>query len=471
MATNLFSNLASQLSPKGDYTSWLSSFSQPKKTATPMATSPTPLISSNTSATAPATKPVAATPAKQQFVQSQIQSPQQQQQTPPAYDTTSGLLTDYGRSQGLQEVNRGSTGQTQPSGAIPAPKADPYRSAFDAYIKSLTIPDDITRDSQRLAGIESDIFGKELQGRRAQEEALDAPGGLKAGAQQASQMIGRRSNAELADLAVQQNALANSLNARMGQYNAMSQAEKARFDFEKSLLDDIREQERYESEQASKLNQPFELSEGQSRYEYDPATGEYKQIASKAKTYAPSAGGSTGTSTGITDASGRPIKLTATQADAITGFENTKGAAEAALALLEGGVSTGPIAGRLLQGAKLIGNQNPDQLRLEQTLAKLKADFMKAISGAAVSESEAQRLASFLPEITDQETVIASKLAQLVTESERTKQNLLNTLGAVTTTDVGESDLVQAVTEAGYDYAAMRADGFSDAEIKAALKL
>lgn len=39
----------------------------------------------------------------------------------------------------------------------------------------------------------------------------------------------------------------------------------------------------------------FSLSEGQSRYSYDPETGTYNLIASKAKTYAPSSGGGGGT--------------------------------------------------------------------------------------------------------------------------------------------------------------------------------
>lgn len=42
-----------------------------------------------------------------------------------------------------------------------------------------------------------------------------------------------------------------------------------------------------------KEQEAFNLSEGQSRYEIDPATGQYKLVASVAKTYAPKAGGST----------------------------------------------------------------------------------------------------------------------------------------------------------------------------------
>lgn len=155
-------------------------------------------------------------------------------------------------------------------------------------------------------------------------------------------------------------------------------------------------------------------------------------------------GGVSGTGVGgITDATGKPIKLTATQVDAISGFDNTVDAAQRALTLLSQGVQTGPIAGRLLQGAKLIGNANPQQLQLEQIIGKIKADFMKAISGAAVSDSEVIRLSKFLPDITDQETVIQSKLNTLINETVNSKTNYLRTLGATTPANAYEQYLQQ----------------------------
>lgn len=142
-------------------------------------------------------------------------------------------------------------------------------------------------------------------------------------------------------------------------------------------------------------------------------------------------GGSVGTvGTGLVDANGKPLRLTAGQVDTIAGFDNTTTAAQEALNILQQGVQTGPIAGRVLQGAKLAGSANPQQLQLEQVLGKLRADFMKAISGAAVSENEVKRLSSFLPSINDQESVIQSKLNTLMQEVSRNKSNFLSTLGA-----------------------------------------
>ena len=133
--------------------------------------------------------------------------------------------------------------------------------------------------------------------------------------------------------------------------------------------------------------------------------------------------------------------------------------AHEALGLLQQGVKTG-ISGALLQGEKIFGVQDPNQLKMESTLGELRADFMKAISGAAVSKSEVKRLSTFLPSITDQETVIESKLNTLISETQRTKSTLLSTLGA---SDQGSAPDIRAqVTAAGYDYDAMRADGLTD---------
>lgn len=160
-----------------------------------------------------------------------------------------------------------------------------------------------------------------------------------------------------------------------------------------------------------------------------------KTVGNYAKPTVVSGGTTGGTVTtptvGLTDAFGKPLKLTATQTDALAGYDNTVQAAQDAIALLQSGVQTGPIAGRMMAIGKFRGNVDTNQLKLEQILGKIKADFMKAMSGAAVSEQEVQRLSKFLPDMNDQETVIESKLGTLQQEVARSKQNLLNTLGAV----------------------------------------
>lgn len=213
-------------------------------------------------------------------------------------------------------------------------------------------------------------------------------------------------------------------------------------------------------------NSRVELGEGQALFD---AAG--NRIAYNPKTFAPVAGAASGAN-GIVDANGKPIKLTAGQVDTIAGFDNVTRAATEALALLSSKkVQTGPVAGLLLQGKKVSDKADPDQLSLEQSLAKIKADFMKAISGAAVSESEARRLARFLPDIYDQEGVLTTKLNTLINESKKNRDTFLSTLGAAGPASPDGTDLAQQVSAAGYDYAQMRADGHSDDEIRAAIGL
>lgn len=159
--------------------------------------------------------------------------------------------------------------------------------------------------------------------------------------------------------------------------------------------------------------------------------------------------GGGGTGTGFVDGAGQPLKLTAGQTDAIAGLNTTIGAANAALQLLASGVSTGPIAGRTLGIKKLFGVSDASQMQLEQLLGKLKADFFKAISGAAVSEAEVQRLSAFLPSITDQESVIKSKLNTLIQETNRTKATLLQTIGG---TETGGTSGTSGTTSSGLNY-------------------
>ena len=162
-----------------------------------------------------------------------------------------------------------------------------------------------------------------------------------------------------------------------------------------------------------------------------------------------SAGGSPANSAlGLVDSNGKPVKLTATQAGTLTSFKDTVGTAYEALDLLEKGVDTGPIAGNALQIAKQFETANPDQLKLEQVVGKLKADYIKAISGAAASENEVKRLSKFLPEITDTEQVIKSKLNTIISEIERNRENFLETLGVTQGVADTGTDLLQTEEQA-----------------------
>lgn len=200
-----------------------------------------------------ATAPVKASPAKQQFIQSQVQSQTQQPQVSqinqPPPGTANGMVTP----------------------STPDPR-DSYRSAFNQYIESLKPSNEETQARKYL----SDLT---LQSKRDQEEALNRGETLGFAAGEAQRA--NRNNAFSIE------AAAGAVDALTGSRTAMTEAQKARLAFEKDLMTSDREDARYQSEQ----NKPFELGEGQSRYEYDPTTKTYKMTASKGKTYAPSSSG------------------------------------------------------------------------------------------------------------------------------------------------------------------------------------
>lgn len=120
------------------------------------------------------------------------------------------------------------------------------------------------------------------------------------------------------------------------------------------------------------------------------------------------------------------VKLTPAQQGAVIDAQNTLGNISQINQLLESGVNTGPLAGTF---NNIFGRlTNPSEYRqraiqLQSSIEQLRANFQKALSGAAVSEQEAKRLAKFLPNINDQESVIRNKLLALQTSLEGIIQN------------------------------------------------
>lgn len=184
-----------------------------------------------------------------------------------------------------------SSSTASPTAAAPstptAPVKDPYKDAFEKYYATLLPSEAVTNASKDLSDIQSDIFSTSYDSRKRYEGILDRDFGTVGGARESATLDKRRSDSNLADLAVRENAAANTLGALTGAQGYKSAAEKARYEYEQGLYGDSREDKK-------NLNQPFELSEGQSRYEFDPATGKYKETAAKGKTYAPSTTGSGG---------------------------------------------------------------------------------------------------------------------------------------------------------------------------------
>lgn len=151
---------------------------------------------------------------------------------------------------------------------------------------------------------------------------------------------------------------------------------------------------------------------------WNPETGLFEQISLP-----------NSSSSQYVGANGETPKLAATQVDTLSGFDGAVRQSQNALSLLSNGIKTGPLEVVRFGAAKLANKADPNQLSYEQTIAMIRSDFQKAISGATVSEQEVKRLEAFLPVFADQESVAKSKLENLVRELNAKKQTYLSTLG------------------------------------------
>ncbi len=75
------------------------------------------------------------------------------------------------------------------------------------------------------------------------------------------------------------------------------------------------------------------------------------------------------------------------------------------------GVETGPVEGRLSALISKTGYNDPSFLAIQSIMGKYTADYMKSISGAAISEREAERLSGLIPNVNQQEAKFHSNLS------------------------------------------------------------
>lgn len=151
--------------------------------------------------------------------------------------------------------------QQQPDVPLAAPE-DPYRTAFDSYLKSLEMPPEAKAATDYLNSLIT-------QSKQANEKALNSGETLGFASGEAGRV--NRDNALMLD------AAARNVEAQTGVANSRTAIAKARADFEANILG-----------MKEKQNAPFELSPGQERYTYDPKTGKYvKTAAADAKSTLP----------------------------------------------------------------------------------------------------------------------------------------------------------------------------------------
>lgn len=92
---------------------------------------------------------------------------------------------------------------------------------------------------------------------------------------------------------------------------------------------------------------------------------------------------------------------------------------------------TGPIKGRLKSLAIDFGlNENADFTAIRATAASALSSYMNAISGKAVTEAEAKRLATVIPSVTDSEETFMAKLKTFRSQLDSSMGNFVKTVGA-----------------------------------------
>ncbi len=228
----------------------------------------------NTSTNQSATNPTLKTPAAQTYVQNQVTNIPQNNTSnttqntsnsnPDNRDPNTGLLINpegaqYDRNTGklISQDNSSSTSDTQNKN-----NNSSTGSSYLDYLNTQFNPTNVGNlqtanqsAQQRLADIQSKEESLSQGFREQQNDILDSSGGLKAGAEQAASVAGRRASTSLADLAVQESAAARSAQVAQGAYNSAIDAGKSIFQAQQDAAKAKQESERYTNETAYKQSQ------------------------------------------------------------------------------------------------------------------------------------------------------------------------------------------------------------------------
>jgi len=201
------------------------------------------------------TSSVVKTPAAQTYIQNQKQNTPTTPTINPSYDNTTGLLTDYGRSQGLPEVNKPTSTTTTPinstqtsTEATTSNTTTPSATdtAFQAYIKSLMPSTDVTNAKTKYNDA---VIARDTSLQGIQDQTI--PMGFITGQQQS---VANRSGIEL-------NRLQGDIGLAQDTQKGLQDIGKAGFDYAQSK---------------DKQNEP--ISVGGQLYQKQP-DGTYKSVA------------------------------------------------------------------------------------------------------------------------------------------------------------------------------------------------
>jgi len=176
-------------------------------------------------------------------------------------------------------------------------KNSPEYKAYLKYIREQQNPSEASNTAKEradalkvLADVQKRKEQADTEARRRYEKLLDESGMLKSGAEQSASVDRRRSNQELADIALQESAAARTAGVYDDIYQNEQEQNRPLTIEEASILgvpfgttmNEARGMGVIPDKEGGK-NDGFSLGKDQTRWEYDAATGQYKQVAAGAE--------------------------------------------------------------------------------------------------------------------------------------------------------------------------------------------
>lgn len=248
--TNAFSSFQNKYAPNAS--SIQTPFSAP---ANPSGTNPVSVPANNGQSAAPAKSSALSTPAGQNYVNSVATDPAQMAKNrAQTVANSNGLLKEVNgqvvsatlpssansSNTGNNPVNSGSginaTGGTPNNSSTTNSTSGNSTDPYQIYLNSLTSSaitnagTALTAADQKLADIQSQQDKFNLSSRQQYQDALDASGGLKSGAEQSAGVIDRRNSYQAANMAVEESADARSEQVAGAAYDRAIAAGKSAYD-------------------------------------------------------------------------------------------------------------------------------------------------------------------------------------------------------------------------------------------------
>jgi len=120
-------------------------------------------------------------------------------------------------------------------------------------------------------------------------------------------------------------------------------------------------------------------------------------------------------------------QLSDRQAESISGLDNALKSLDSIKAL-KPGVTTGPVSGRIQALGELVGAAPKAYTQLKTEAISMANQYIKAITGAQMSEAEAQRIQAVIPKVEDTDNVFVTKMEVFEKIIQRNKDAILQSI-------------------------------------------